>query len=307
MKQELDEITEHLNVAPEDIPLEHVLDPSDSPLNEPVAEDQIGLASGNTSAPPPHESMQGSEAPDLSAYDAPEPSFEPAPEDEPEEDAASEGFDMPDELVSMTADSYLGMVDYVLELSANFFIKIHKNSDFYEYDELVQMIDEQNAKNVARFKLDEDDKAMVKPVLELVIKRSGKSISPESQLVAVGGVIIIKKVQLAAQMRQENKSLTAKFQEIIEDDRKKKQEEAKQQQELDELRSKVDHLEELLEKAAALAADHASVDRTTTTSTTAAPQAEANAPFAMRAEPELETASSMYEDAVVESEQVATT
>ena len=122
---------------------------------------------------------------------------------------------MPDEMAELTADSYIGTANYLLGIGGRF-VQIRMQSGFYEFTELVEQIEEQNAKNLERIQLDEEDKALIRPVLIQVIKRSSKEVSPETQLATIVVAILIKKIQSIYQIRQENAKLEDNLQAMIE-------------------------------------------------------------------------------------------
>lgn len=212
MPTDIQDIQQHLEVDTENIPLESTLDPEDSPLNEPVAEGQVGLSNG---------ASQNSEEANGDASADPNPFFSfdmPSPDDTPEQNigqgaAASDSpapddpkpaFEMPQEMAELTADSYLGMADFALEIGSSFFVTIKKHKDFYEFEELIEIIDEHNETSVKQFKLDDDDKALLRPLLIHVIKRSTKQLSPESQFMAAVATVLVKKVKQGIEQRAKN-------------------------------------------------------------------------------------------------------
>jgi len=116
---------------------------------------------------------------------------------------------------SMMAEMFLGVANNFIAIGGGFFVKIKTHDSFREYDELVQVIEDQNAKNVHRLKLDADDRAMLRPLLAAVLKQRGKVITPEQQLLIACVSILIKKAQLVMQMRAENLVLVDRMVEII--------------------------------------------------------------------------------------------
>jgi|GEM_PF-3949653 len=122
-----------------------------------------------------------------------------------------------DEHAIMMAEMYLGVANNFIEIGGGFFIKIKMHDSFKEYEELVQVIEDQNQKNIRRLKLDEDDKAMLRPLLAAVLKQRGKVVTPEQQLLIAGVSILIKKAQLVMEMRAENMVLFERIKEMISD------------------------------------------------------------------------------------------
>jgi hypothetical protein len=236
MSEELDEIQSHLDTERDNITLEHIQEPEESPLNEPVAVNQIGLTDGAQEKgaedndvhekPAPKSTF---DVPDLKAFDAPEQDIGQAPPVDSSQDNsdAANDFDLPDNIAEITADSYIGMANYALDIGGGFFVTVKKHADFYAFDELIEVIDEKNEKNVQRFKLDDGDQALLRPLLILVIKRRSKQVTPESQLALVAIAILVKKIKLAVEIRAENDLLVDKLRDIIREDKADKAKEAK--------------------------------------------------------------------------------
>ena len=170
-----DEIIEALRMAPEDVPRMDTIPPEDSPLNYPVAEKY----------------------------------FEDPPAPEPKADTQSM------ESANLMADVILGAANNLIEVGGGYFIKIKTDASFHEYAELIQVIEEQNQRNLKRLILDEGDKAMLKPLIAALLKSRQKVVSPEQQLLIGIVSILIKKAQLVMQIRTENQILTEKVRGII--------------------------------------------------------------------------------------------
>ena len=189
------EIIEALQMSPEDLPEAKTLDPADSPLNYPVKEKDI--AGGGTFSE----------------------EF-PTPDDAPEQQIGDQGggpdLEVPSEQALAFADFILESANNVISVGAGFFIKIRKDESFYEYEELIQVIDDQNSQNVKRLLLDEMDKAMLKPLLALVLRKRAKVMTPEQQLLIALVSILIKKAQVVMEIRAENQILTERIKGIIE-------------------------------------------------------------------------------------------
>ena len=130
-----------------------------------------------------------------------------------------EDFELPTGHAKQAADTLLGMTDNVLAVGSGFFVKIKKHKDFYDFEEIVQVIDEQNAKNVKRIKLDEEDKILLRPLLIAILKKKAKKLTPEQQL--LGGVlsILMKKAQVVMEIRAENEILLDRILEIIREEK----------------------------------------------------------------------------------------
>jgi len=125
-------------------------------------------------------------------------------------------FTIPIAQAGMMADTILGVVNNtVLEVGAGYFVTISKHKDFYDFDELVQVIDEQNVKNIKRMKLDEEDKAMLRPLLIHVLRKKAKVMTPEQQLLGVALSIIIKKSKIVLEIRAENQILVERIRDMI--------------------------------------------------------------------------------------------
>ena len=124
-------------------------------------------------------------------------------------------FSVPLSHATMMADSLLGMTNNLLEIGGGYFVTISKEKDFFDFDELIQIIDDQNVKNIKRIKLDEEDKDMLRPLLIVVLRKQSKVLSPEQQLIGVCVTILIKKAKMVMEIRAENEALVDRISDII--------------------------------------------------------------------------------------------
>jgi len=228
MEDELDkEIIEVLNTPLEDIESQIPISEQQSPLNQQVKTGDIAAPSFDATT-----DSNGSfrkQAETQHAFDKAQQERSDAPEQQIEgdfkEQTGGDPMEIPDQAIPnaqslQTAEALLGMADNVIAVGAGYFIKVKKHQEFYEYDEIVQIIDDQNEKNVKRVCLDEDDKALLKPLLAIVLQNKAKQLTPEQQLLGAATAIIIKKIQIVLEMRSENRSLEDRLLQIIADSKK---------------------------------------------------------------------------------------
>lgn len=220
-----------LKKDPQDIAFEPIPEENDSPLAQPVV--QKSNTSGDVNATKTEKkettnpAEEKKEEPKAKAQekpsDAPEQEInaDPPPEEEKKGAGATssseEGeFSMPLEHAGLMADSIIGTINNtVLEVGAGYFVTISKHKDFYDFEELIQVIDEQNAKNIKRIKLDEEDKALLRPLLIHILRKKSAALSPEKQLLMVAISIIIKKAKVVIEIRMENQQLVERIRDII--------------------------------------------------------------------------------------------
>lgn len=239
-----EEIEKELSKSQEEVPFEEIAEEESSPLNEPVEDNDIGFTKKSSEKPkerlveraPEKEKafVSGKKAESTSEEVFEEEEIEEEmdftkekPDDAPEQEigsgkkssGAAEEFELPDEHAQMAAESFLGMADNLIDAGGGFFIKIRKHKDFYDFEEIVQVIDEQNEKNIRRIKLDEQDKMLLRPLLVAVIKRKAKTLTPEQQLLGVALSIIIKKSRVVMEIRAENEMLVERMLDIIRQER----------------------------------------------------------------------------------------
>jgi hypothetical protein len=123
---------------------------------------------------------------------------------------------MPLEHAGLMADSIIGTINNtVLEVGAGYFVTIRKHKDFYDFEEVIQVIEEQNVKNIKQIKLDEEDKALLRPLLIHILRKKAAALSPEKQLLMVSLSIIIKKAKVVMEIRSENEMLVERIRDII--------------------------------------------------------------------------------------------
>ena len=119
------------------------------------------------------------------------------------------------EHASLMADMFLGAANNIIEVGSGFFVRLNPSAEMQEYDELIQVIDQQNEQNIHRLKLDESDRAMIRPLLAAVLAKRGAVLSPEHQLAIAFFSILIKKAQVILQIRNENQILAERIRMII--------------------------------------------------------------------------------------------
>ena len=226
-------VEEALENQGEEIQFEELENEANSPLNQPVLEKEVGHSSivenviepGLTEqeqAANPNEqdeqkiSEQQQKKPTPAPLDAPEQEIaENYDYNQVEEEQQEEGLELPTGHATAAADTFLGIANNVLEVGSGFFVKIKKHKEFYDFDEIIQVIDEQNQKNVKRIKLDEEDKILLRPILIAILKKKAKQLTPEQQLIGAALSILMKKVQVVFEIKKENELLTAKILDII--------------------------------------------------------------------------------------------
>ena len=162
----------------------------------------------------------------------------------PEGYGVGQNLELPEATAKMAANSLLGMSNNLLKIGGGFFVKITKSTDIIFFKEIVQEIDDQNTKNINRIALDEEDQALLRPLLIQILKTRAKELTPEQQLIGAAISIIMKKVQLMASIKSENKLLEHKFQRMIDNSRTapfqqrepiKKEESEEQEEEQEEI------------------------------------------------------------------------
>lgn len=229
------------------IDFEQIAGENTSPLNAPVIEKDIaGTRSSGAPQPgsrqtgahqsgsrpsdsnsedqvketPASEQMEPPDAPEQQIdddYDNPEPfDSEEAPNEVGKE---QEVFELPTAHAKQAADTFLGMADNFLEIGGGFFVKVKKHNDFYDFEEIVQVIDEHNAKNVKRLRLEKEDKALLKPLLVEVLKKKAAKLTPEQQLMGALISILVKKAQIVMEVRAENEILVDRILNIIREEK----------------------------------------------------------------------------------------
>lgn len=214
----------------QDIAFEPIPEEKDSPLAQPVVQknntssdvnaskNEAKDTSGSTEEKKEEPKVKSQEKPS----DAPEQEIDAEPTEEEKKDSGSasgnsEGeFSMPLEHAGLMADSIIGTINNtVLEVGAGYFVTISKHKDFYDFEELIQVIEEQNVKNIKRIKLDEEDKALLRPLLIHILRKKAAALSPEKQLLMVALSIIIKKAKVVMEIRSENQMLVERIRDII--------------------------------------------------------------------------------------------
>jgi len=213
MTTETRQTIEEALASPQDqISFEPLAEEKVTPLNQPVTEKATDPAAGqiDTAASDANDPFYQSDQ----QLDAPlqEISEEPY---EPGESASEETFELPNEAASQAAEALLGVTDNFLEIGGGFLVRIKKHKAFYEFEELVQVIDEQNEKNITRIKLEEADKILLRPLLIAVLKKRAQHLSPEQQLLGAIVSILFKKAQIVVQVRTENQALSDRILSII--------------------------------------------------------------------------------------------
>lgn len=243
------EVQEALTASPEEINFEQLQNEDSSPLNQPVIEKDIGgecpveteeekQKSWNVWKPEQeHKTLDelepgrsGNTQTDFRSTVEANVEKEKAQEplDAPEQDINGNGFDTEaDETVTdqdfevplaqanQAADAILGMSNNVLAVGGGYFVKIRKHQEFYEFEEIIQVVDQQNDKNVECIKLDKEDQALLRPLLAQVLRKKAKKLTPEQQLMGAVISILMKKAQVVMEVRAENNLLENRILDIV--------------------------------------------------------------------------------------------
>ncbi|MBI2723359.1 MAG: hypothetical protein HYX39_14390 [Bacteroidetes bacterium] len=234
MSENKELIEQVLKKDPQDIAFEEIPEENDSPLAQPVvqknnpSEDATASKTESKDTSEKAENKPGEESkekpkdkPKEEPLDAPEQEIDAEPTEESTGTTSTSSeesgeFNVPIGHATMMADTILGVVNNtLLEVGAGYFVTIRKHKDFYDFDEVIQVIEEQNVKNIKRIKLDEEDKAMLRPLLIHVLRKKAKVLTPEQQLLGVALSIIIKKAKVVMEIRAENEMLVERIRDII--------------------------------------------------------------------------------------------
>lgn len=243
------EVQDALTATPEEINFEQLQNEDSSPLNQPVIEKDIGgerpvetdeekQKSWNVWKPEQEHKTLDELEPGRSGNTQTdfrtkveakvEKEKEQEPLDAPEQEINGNGFDTEaDETVTdqdfevplaqanQAADAILGMSNNVLAVGGGYFVKIRKHQEFYEFEEIIQVVDQQNEKNVERIKLDKEDQALLRPLLAQVLRKKAKKLTPEQQLMGAVISILMKKAQVVMEVRAENSLLENRILDIV--------------------------------------------------------------------------------------------
>jgi hypothetical protein len=243
------EVQDALTATPEEINFEQLQNEDSSPLNQPVIEKDIGgerpvetdeekQKSWNVWKPEQEHKTLDELEPGRSGNTQTdfrtkveakvEKEKEQEPLDAPEQEINGNGFDTEaDETVTdqdfevplaqanQAADAILGMSNNVLAVGGDYFVKIRKHQEFYEFEEIIQVVDQQNDKNVERIKLDKEDQALLRPLLAQVLRKKAKKLTPEQQLMGAVISILMKKAQVVMEVRAENTLLENRILDIV--------------------------------------------------------------------------------------------
>lgn len=215
----------------QDIEFEPIPEEQHSPLAQPVVK-KSNTAGDVTAAK--HEALKQegpeqndqSQSPPVDTAQQTQERFDDAPEQEinaerseeeqQAERAENEEYSIPLEHAKLMADSLIGTFNNtLLEVGGGYFVKITKHKEFYDFEEIIQVIEDQNTKNIKRLKLDEEDKALLRPLLIQVLRKKAAVLSPEKQLLMVAVSILIKKAKAVMEIREENEALVERIREII--------------------------------------------------------------------------------------------
>jgi len=243
------EVQDALTVSPEEISFEQLQNEDSSPLNQPVIEKDIG---GERPVKTDEEKQKSwnvwKPEKDIKTIDELEPGrsgnaqtdFRSTVEDNVQKEKAQEPLDAPEQEINgngfesqkdntitdedfqvplaqanQAADAILGMSNNVLAVGGGYFVKVKKHQEFYEFEEIIQVVDQQNEKNVERIKLDKEDQALLRPLLAQVLRKKAKKLTPEQQLMGAVISILMKKAQIVMEVRAENSLLENRILDIV--------------------------------------------------------------------------------------------
>lgn len=247
------EVQDALTQSPEEIVFEQLQNENSSPLNQPVIEKDIGgerpvetyeekPKSWNVWKPEKdaksieelEPGKSGNTQPDFRSsveanvqqekaqepLDAPEQEIDGATEKvQDQDDVNNQDFQIPLSQANQAADALLGMTNNVMAVGGGYFVKVRKHKEFYEFEEILQVIDTQNEKNVDRVKLDQEDQALLRPLLAQVLRKKAKQLTPEQQLIGAVVSILMKKAQVVMEVRAANSLLEERILDIIREEK----------------------------------------------------------------------------------------
>lgn len=133
--------------------------------------------------------------------------------------------ELPDEHAELATETILGVTDNLLEIGGGFFVKVKKRGEYFDFEEIIQEIDEANTRNIEAMRLDEVDKILLRPLLTAVLKQRAAELTPEQMLITAIVSILMKKAKVMADIRAENKAMEKRILASIE---KKKEKEAEE-------------------------------------------------------------------------------
>jgi hypothetical protein len=123
--------------------------------------------------------------------------------------------EIPTQSAKQIADFILNSANFIIPLLGNRFVTINIHEEYYEVSGFIQVINEQNERNIQRIKLTEEEKDYLRPILVAVIKEKHTQLSPTTQLMIAAGMIISKKTMDVIEIRKENKMLENKLVDMI--------------------------------------------------------------------------------------------
>lgn len=135
-----------------------------------------------------------------------------------------ESFELPLSHAKQAADTVLGVANNVIEVGGGYFVKIRKHKEFYEFEEIISVVEKQNEKNIQRIKLDKEDQILLRPLLIQVLKTKAQKLTPEQQLIAAILSIGMKKAQVVMEVRNENEILVERILDIVRAEKEEKEE-----------------------------------------------------------------------------------
>lgn len=243
-----EEVQQVLNQTTDKVEFEEPLDPKSSPLNQPVVENEIGHTkpepqketvkepaqdevekesteqedNKETPEPPPADNeklnFEANETDDVPEQEIGSGAYNEQLEEELSKDEG-DNFDLPSGHARQAADTILGMTDNIMAVGGGFFIKIKKHKEFYDFEEVIQVIEEQNEKNIKRLKLDDEDKILLRPLLISMLKRKAKKLTPEQQMLGAILSILMKKAQVVMEIKAENEILVERILDVIREEK----------------------------------------------------------------------------------------
>lgn len=205
----------------DEVKIEPIPDEHTSPLVQPIVENTTAHSQKIKEQENPEETEVQAESTEQDQENK-EQDISDAPEQEISDTASKDSAEsedpkifIPDGHARQTADVFIGIANNLLHVSGGLFIKVKKHGSFYEFEEIVEVIDEQNEKNIQRIKLDEEDKVLLRPILMQWIKEKSAVLTTDQQLLAAVTSILVKKIQVIIAIRKENERLYERLVTVI--------------------------------------------------------------------------------------------
>ncbi|MFY0689127.1 MAG: hypothetical protein JXQ90_18300 [Cyclobacteriaceae bacterium] len=217
--KKIDKEIKEILTSTDEIEFEKVQGAETSPLTEPI-KDKTGEVDALTqqeiqdTVQAPADDQSTPEQPFVED-EIPEQEINEVDEEELENNEEEAEAELPPEYAKLAANSAISTVENLIVAGGSYFVNVKKHEEYFDFPEVIEVIDEHNAKYAEHLKFEKEEKAAMRPLLAEILKKRAKKLTVEQQFLGLFISSMAKRVQTMAQDRAEIKVLESSIRQLI--------------------------------------------------------------------------------------------